>query len=241
MSPSYGQPAPDAVQGDADFRTLKRFLPYLWPEGRLDLKLRVAFALLLVLVAKATLLVMPFAYKGVIDRMAAGTPTGEDAVWVIVALVWAYAAGRFGAVLFDNLRNAVFERVGQEATRQLSLEVFAHIHRLSLRFHLERKTGSLARTIERGTKSVDNMLYLLLFNTFPVAIELAAVCYIFGTRLGGEYVAATMVMVVAYVWFTWKITSWRNTIRRQAVEYDTKAIGQAVDSLLNYETVKYFN
>ena len=235
MNPNF-----EPTAGDADFRTLKRFLPYLWPVGRPDLKLRVAVALFLVLVAKATLLIMPFAYKGVIDRMA-GASQGSDAVWVIVALVWAYAAGRFGAVLFDNLRNAIFERVGQEATRQLSLQVFAHIHRLSLRFHLERKTGALARTIERGTKSVDNMLYLLLFNTFPVAIELIAVCVIFGTQLGMEYVLATLVMVVAYVWYTWKITSWRNAIRRQAVEYDTKAIGQAVDSLLNYETVKYFN
>lgn len=228
------------MAGDADFRTLKRFLPYLWPAGQPALKLRVVTALILVLVAKAVLLVMPFAYKGVIDRMA-GASTGSDAVWVIVALVWAYTAARFGAVLFDNLRNAIFERVGQEATRSLAMELFEQVHRLSLRFHLERKTGTLTRTMERGTKSVDNMLYLLLFNTFPVVIELSAVCIIFGVKLGWPLVAGTIVMVVAYVWFTWAITNWRSAIRRQAVDYDNKAVGRAVDSILNYETVKYFN
>ena len=245
MSPPHGiatEGSPQSRQdgGDADFATLKRFLPYLWPAGQPALKLRVMAALLLVLVAKAVLLVMPFAYKGVIDRMA-GASAGSDAVWVIVALVWAYTAARFGAVLFDNLRNAIFERVGQEATRSLSMELFEQVHRLSLRFHLERKTGTLTRTMERGTKSVDNMLYLLLFNTFPVAIELSAVCIIFGVKLGWPLVAGTIVMVVAYIWFTWAITNWRSAIRRQAVDYDNKAVGRAVDSILNYETVKYFN
>jgi len=240
MSPPHGHMAPEAPQGDADFATLKRFLPYLWPAGRPVLKARVVTALLLVLVAKAVLLTMPFAYKAIIDAMAGGS-TQPEAVWVIVALVWAYAAARFGAVLFDNLRNAIFERVGQEATRELAVEVFRHLHRLPLKFHLERKTGSLTRIIERGAKSIDLMLYLLLFNLAPVIIELTAVLVIFGTRLGFELVIATVVMVVAYSWFTWAITRWRTELRRRTVELDNKVSARAVDSLLNFETVKYFN
>jgi ATP-binding cassette subfamily B protein len=240
MSPPHGHSAAEAPQGDADLKTLKRFLPYLWPAGRPGLKLRVVIALALVLIAKAVMLVMPFAYKGVIDRMAAGN-VASDAVLVIVALVWAYAGARFGAVLFDNLRNAIFERVGQEATRELAVEVFRHLHQLPLRFHLERKTGSLTRTIERGTKSIDLMLYLLLFNLAPVVIELTAVLIIFGTRMGFELVLATVVMVVAYSWFTYAITQWRTELRRKTVDLDNKVSARAVDSLLNYETVKYFN
>ncbi|MFN3370600.1 MAG: ABCB family ABC transporter ATP-binding protein/permease [Sphingomonadaceae bacterium] len=240
MSPPHGQPGPEAPTGDADIRTLKRFLPYLWPKGQPGLKVRVVVALALVLVAKAVMLVMPFAYKGVIDRMSAGSAAAGP-LWVIVALVWAYAAGRFGAVLFDNLRNAIFERVGQEATRELAVQVFRHLHALPLKFHLERKTGSLTRIIERGTKSIDLMLYLLLFNLAPVAIELTAVLVIFGTRMGFELVIATAMMVVAYSWFTWAITRWRTELRRKTVELDNKVSARAVDSLLNYETVKYFN
>ena len=249
MSPPHALAADGPPKGDADFKTLKRFLPYLWPAGRPALKARVVTALVLVLVAKAVLLVMPFAYKGVIDRMAAGgSPTGmagvpgtNDAVMLIVALVWAYTAARFGAVLFDNVRNAIFERVGQEATRELAVEVFRHLHQLPLKFHLERKTGSLTRTIERGTKSIDMMLYLLLFNLAPVVIELTATLAIFGTRMGFELVIATIVMVVAYSWFTYAITVWRTELRRKTVELDNSVSARAVDSLLNYETVKYFN
>jgi ATP-binding cassette subfamily B protein len=240
MSPPHGHVPDGPPTGEADFKTLKRFLPYLWPAGRPALKARVVTALILVLIAKAVLLVMPFAYKGVIDRMA-GASTGSDAAWVIVALVWAYTAARFGAVLFDNLRNAIFERVGQEATRELAVEVFRHLHQLPLRFHLERKTGSLTRTIERGTKSIDLMLYLLLFNLAPVIIELSATLIIFGTKLGFELVIATIVMVVAYSWFTYAITQWRTELRRRTVELDNSVSARAVDSLLNYETVKYFN
>ncbi len=240
IGPHMHPAPPTEPQGDADFRTLRRFLPYLWPAGQVALKARVVLALALVLIAKAVLLVMPFAYKGVIDRMAGASGQGQ-AVWVIVALVWAYAAARFGALLFDNLRNAVFERVGQEATRQLAVELFRHLHRLPLKFHLERKTGSLTRIIERGTKSIDMMLYMLLFNLAPVAIELTAVLIIFGSRLGLELVAATLVMVIAYSWFTGTITRWRTDLRRKTVEMDNQQSARALDSLLNYETVKYFN
>jgi len=241
MTPPAGLPAPDQPPaGDARFGTLVRFLPYLWPAGRPDLRRRVALAFLLVLLAKATLLVLPFAYKALIDRMAA-VPGTSDSLPLLVALVAAYAAARFANVLFDNLRNAVFERVGQEATRNLATDVIAHLHALSLSFHLERKTGQLTRIIERGTKSIDLMLYLLLFSLAPVLVELAAVLVIFGARLGMELVAATLAMVAVYAAFTWKVTAWRSELRRRMVELDNRASATAVDALLNYETVKYFN
>ena len=170
----------------------------LWPRGETELKLRVVVALILVIAGKAILLLMPFAYKAVVDAMS-----GERQLWgAAVIMVFAYVAARFGGVLTDNLRNAVFEKVGQSAARRLSARVFRHIHSLSLRFHLERRTGSLTKVVERGTKSIDMMLYFLLFNIAPTIIELVATCVIFFVKFGGLLVVATLVMVVAYIVFT---------------------------------------
>ncbi|WP_041390391.1 ABCB family ABC transporter ATP-binding protein/permease [Sphingobium chlorophenolicum] len=217
--------------------TMRRFLPYLWPADAPALRRRVAVAMALVLVAKVVSLAMPFAYKGAIDRMAPGMESGAG---LAVALVVAYAGARFGSVLFDNLRNAIFERVGQEAGRRLADDVFVHLHRLSLRFHLDRRTGAVTKIVERGTKSIDTMLYFLLFNIAPTVLELAAVCVIFFVKFGPGLVAATLVMVALYIWFTRTITEWRNQLRRDMVDMDTNAVAHAVDSLLNFETVKYF-
>ncbi len=140
-------------------QTLLRFLPMLWPKGEAELKARVVAAVLLVLAGKAVVLAMPFAYKAVIDRMSGPAV----AFGIVASLVAAYATARFAGVLADNLRNALFEKVGQNAARRLAGQVFRHIHDLSLRFHLERRTGSLTKIVERGTKSIDMMLYFLLF------------------------------------------------------------------------------
>ncbi|WP_165324280.1 ABCB family ABC transporter ATP-binding protein/permease [Rhizorhabdus phycosphaerae] len=218
--------------------TLKRFLPYLWPKDAPTLRARVVIAMLLVLAAKGAVLLMPFAYKAVIDRMAPGF---EPGVTIALALVLAYAAARFGGVLFDNLRNAIFELVGQDAARRLSVEVFGQLHRLSLRYHLERRTGALTKIVERGTKSIDTMLYFLLFNIGPTIFELTAVCLIFFFKFGIELVVATLLAIAAYTVFTQKVTEWRAKMRREMVESDTRASARAVDSLLNYETVKYFS
>ncbi|HEX7930960.1 MAG TPA: ABC transporter transmembrane domain-containing protein, partial [Sphingomicrobium sp.] len=218
------------------FHTLVRFLPMLWPKGELELKARVVAAVILVLAGKAAVLVMPFAYKAIIDRMSGPAV----AAGVVAGLVAAYATARFAGVLADNLRNALFEKVGQGAARRLSRQVFRHIHDLSLRFHLERRTGSLTKVVERGTKSIDMMLYFLLFNIAPTVIELVAICAIFFVKFGGGLVAATLAMVAIYIAFTRKVTDWRAQIQRDMNEVDNKAIGRAVDSLLNYETVKYF-
>ncbi len=227
--------APDS-KTTGSFAVLWRFLPMLWPKGEYELRLRVVVALVLVLLGKAIVLAMPFAYKAVVDAMS-----GDRQAWGAAAiLVLAYAGARFGGVLADNLRNAVFEKVGQSAARRLAARVFRHIHALSLRFHLERRTGSLTKVVERGTKSIDMMLYFLLFNIAPTIIELIATCVIFFVKFGAALVAATLVMVALYIWFTRRVTEWRTHIQREMNEVDNKAIGRAVDSLLNYETVKYF-
>jgi ABC-type transport system involved in Fe-S cluster assembly fused permease/ATPase subunit len=227
----------DDTRNPPAWATLRRFLPYLWPADAPALRHRVALSLVLVAIAKAVTLIMPFAYKGAVDRM---TPGLEPAAGLAIALIIAYAGARFGGVLFDNLRNAVFEKVGQEAGRRLSDDVFVHLHRLSLRFHLDRRTGAVTKIVERGTKSIDTMLYFLLFNIAPTVLELAAVCVIFLVKFGAGLVAATLAMVVAYILFTRTVTNWRDALRREMVDTDTNAIAHGVDSLLNFETVKYF-
>ncbi len=219
--------------------TLRRFLPYLWPRNAAGLRVRIVIALGLVVISKLVQVYgAPFALQGAIDRMAGGS---RDAVWLVVALVTGYALARFGTVLFDNLRNAVFEKVGQDATRRLAADVFRHLHQLSLRFHLERRTGAITKVVERGTKSIDTMLYFLLFNIAPTILELALVVGIFWTRYGVWLVAGTMAMVVLYIAFTRWVTDWRSKLREKMNDLDTGAVAHAVDSLLNFETVKYFN
>jgi ATP-binding cassette subfamily B protein len=231
---------PDTVKQqpkpNAGFAALWRFLPMLWPKGQTELKARVITAVLLVLAGKAVTLLMPFAYKAVIDGMSAH----RAAFTIIAGLVAGYATARFAGVLSDNLRNALFEKVGQDAARRLAGTVFRHVHDLSLRFHLERRTGSLTKIVERGTKSIDMMLYFLLFNIAPTLIELSAICIIFFVKFGPGLVAATLAMVAIYITFTRKVTDWRAQLQRQMNDVDNKAIGRAVDSMLNYETVKYF-
>jgi len=219
------------------WHTLKRFLPYLWPKDNLGLRTRIVVAMLFVLAAKSVTLALPIAYSGAVDAMA---ETIDEGLLVALSLVAAYGLGRFTSVLFDNLRNMAFERVGQVATLSLAEDVFHRLHRLSLRFHLGRRTGEVTKIIERGTKSIDMMLYFLLFNIAPTAIELIAVGVIFYIYFGWELVAATAFTVVAYVMITRWITEWRTKLRREMNDLDGQALHRAVDSLLNFETVKYF-
>jgi ATP-binding cassette subfamily B protein len=217
---------------------LRRFLPYLWPAGEPALKARVLLSLSLVLVTICvTTLVMPLAFGAAVNRMTAGM---EPAVAVAIALVTAYAAARFGGVLMDNMRNGIFERVGQDATRRLAETTFRHLHDLSLRFHLERRTGAVTKIVERGTKSIDMMLYFILFNIAPTVLQLTIVLVLFWVKFGLGLVAATAVMVAAYIRFTRIVTDWRTKLRVEMNDLDTGAVARAVDSLLNYETVKYF-
>ncbi len=231
-----GQRAGD-VKDWAGWPTVRRFLPYLWPRGRPELRGRIAGAVFFVVLAKTVVLVLPFAYAGAVDAMSAG---GDEALWVALALVIAYAAGRFSTVLFDNVRNMIFERVGQDAVRSLTEDVFGRLHQLSLRFHLSRRTGEVTKVVERGSKSINTMIYFLLFNIAPTAIEMVVVAGIFYFKFGWEVVAATVVTVVSYIWLTRAITEWRTKLRARMNDLDGLALARAVDSLLNYETVKYF-
>ncbi|MBK6412659.1 ABC transporter ATP-binding protein/permease [Sphingopyxis sp.] len=227
----------DAAKEPPVLDTLKRFLPYLWPVGHTGHKVRIVGAGLIVLASKGVQLSMGFLYGAAIDKMVPGM---EEGVALAIGLVLAYAGARFAGVLFDNLRNVVFERVGQDATRELAIATFSHLHALSLRFHLARRTGEVTKVIERGTKSIDTMLYFLLFNIAPTIIELLAVLIIFWTKFSFGLASATALMVIVYIIFTRKVTDWRNALRTQMNDLDTLTIGRSVDSLLNYETVKYF-
>ncbi|HVJ00314.1 MAG TPA: ABC transporter ATP-binding protein/permease [Sphingomonas sp.] len=218
--------------------TLRRFLPYLWPADEPRLKLRIVGAMLFVLASKLVQVFgAAYTLKYAVDRMASGD---RGLATIVVLLVIGYAASRFSTTLFDNLRNVTFERVGQEATRRLAANVFRHLHQLSLRFHLERRTGAVTKVVERGTKSIDTMLYFMLFNIAPTVFELALVLGIFWVNFGLWLVASTLVMVAIYIVFTQKITDWRNALRARMNDLDTGAVAHAVDSLLNFETVKYF-
>jgi ABC-type transport system involved in Fe-S cluster assembly fused permease/ATPase subunit len=236
MSPHH--PAPDSNARHDGWGTLRRFLPYLWPTDRPALKRKIVIAIALVLASKAITLSLPFAYKQAVDAMRITGPLGFQ---IALAMVLAFALGRFTSVVFDNLRNIVFERVGQEATRQLAVDTFNRLHALSLRFHLARRTGEVTKTIDRGTKSIDVMLYFMLFNIAPTVIELIVVAVIFYFSFGWGLVAATAVAVVAYAAVTRWITDWRNALRERMNRLDGQALARSVDSLLNYETVKYFN
>ena len=225
----------------AGWGTIRRFLPYLWPAGRADLRRRIGYATIFVVLAKAVVLALPFAYAHAVDVMAdAEKPGGNPALWVALGLVLAYSAGRFATVAFDNVRNIIFERVGQDAVRHLTEDVFGRLHELSLRFHLSRRTGEVTKVVERGTKSINSMIYFLLFNILPTCVELIVVAIIFYTKFGWEMVAATALTVVSYIWVTRRITEWRTDLRKKMNDLDGLALARAVDSLLNYETVKYF-
>lgn len=225
------------------FATLRRFLPYMWPDGETGLKARIVGALILVLLSKVVQVYgAAYALKAAVDAMAGQQGGGDrSAVTFVVLMVVGYAAARLGTVLFDNLRNTVFEKVGQDATRRLAIVTFTHLHQLSLRFHLERRTGAVTKVVERGTKSIDSMLYFLLFNIAPTILELGLVLQIFGSKFGWWLVASTIAMVVIYIAFTRWVTDWRAKLREAMNDLDTGAVAHAVDSLLNFETVKYFN
>ncbi|OYX48878.1 MAG: metal ABC transporter permease [Sphingomonas sp. 32-66-10] len=237
---------PDTARSGGErplFATLRRFLPYLWPDGQPGLKARIIGALALVVLSKVVQVYgAAYALKAVVDAMAPSQQGGGErgVITFVILMVIGYAAARLFTTVFDNLRNTVFEKVGQDATRRLAIVTFRHLHQLSLRFHLERRTGAVTKVVERGTKSIDSMLYFLLFNIAPTILELALVLQIFGSKFGMWLVASTMAMVIIYIAFTRWVTDWRAKLREQMNDLDTGAVAHAVDSLLNFETVKYF-
>jgi ATP-binding cassette subfamily B protein len=225
------------------WQTIARVLPYLWPEGQGWVKRRVVGALLLLVMAKLISVTTPYLYKLAVDMLSG--EAAQDPVWMMtlgaVGLTVAYGLARLGAVAFGEARDAVFARVGQSAIRQLALETFRHIHALSLRYHITRKTGGLSRIIERGVKGVDFLLRFMLFSVGPLILELTMVSVLFAVLFGWQYMAVVVVTIAIYVAFTFKVTELRVRIRREMNDQDTDANQKAVDSLLNFETVKYFN
>ncbi len=222
-------------------QTMRRVLPYLWPEGQTWVKRRVVLALLALVVGKLISVGTPFLYKAAVDALAGQR---HDDAWLLaygaVGLTVAYGVARLGAVAFNELRDAIFVRVGQRALRQLALETFTHIHRLSMRYHITRKTGGLSRVIERGVKGVDFLLRFMLFSIGPLILELGMVATIFAVLFGWQYMAVVLVTITLYVIFTFRVTEWRVQIRREMNNQDNDANQKAIDSLLNFETVKYF-
>lgn len=242
MRRSTATSADQHPENASGWQTISRILPYLWPDGQGWVKRRVVIALLMLLAAKAVSIVTPWLYKLAVDNLGGTAPDGATTLMLgAVGLTVAYGLARLGAVAFGELRDAVFVRVGQRALRQLALETFTHIHRLSLRYHITRKTGGLSRIIERGVKGVDFLLRFMLFSIGPLIIELSLVSIIFALYFGMAYAAVVVLTIALYVAFTFKVTEWRVKIRRQMNDQDTDANQKAIDSLLNYETVKYFN
>ncbi|RWR53010.1 ABC transporter ATP-binding protein/permease [Sinirhodobacter ferrireducens] len=224
-----------------NMRTLRSVLPYLWPADHPWVKKRVLIAMVLLVMAKVISVATPVLYKGAVDSLA-GTARDEGLLLPLgaVALTVAYGLARLGSVAFGELRDAVFVRVAQRALRQLALETFRHIHALSMRYHITRKTGGLSRIIERGVKGVEFLLRFMLFSVGPLILELTLVTILFAVLFDWRYAAVVVVTIWAYVAFTFKVTEWRVAIRRKMNDADTAANQKAIDSLLNFETVKYF-
>ena len=239
---SRAAPTSDPAAADAsDLRVIGRVAPHLWPPGDREARGRVVAALAFLLLAKFATVATPVAFKYAVDGLndAAADPRAvllSLPVWLVLA----YGAARLASVGFNQLRDAVFARVGQRALRSLALSTFRHVHALSLRYHLGRKTGGLSRIIERGVKGVDFLLRFLLFSIGPLALELAMVAVIFLVVFDLRYFAVIVLTIGLYVWFTFKVTEWRVKIREKMNAEDTDANQKAVDSLLNFETVKYF-
>ncbi len=222
--------------------TIRRVGPYLWPKGQNWVKWRVVGAMLMLVLAKLVTFTTPYLYKLAVDSL--GGKVIEPAMALAlgaIGLTVAYGVARLSGVLFGELRDAIFVRVGQRALRQLALETFTHIHRLSLRYHITRKTGGLSRIIERGVKGVDFLLRFMLFSIGPLIIELTLVSLFFALYFGWQYMVVVVATIALYVTFTFKLTEWRVKIRRAMNDQDSDANQKAIDSLLNFETVKYFN
>ncbi|MHA7849598.1 ABCB family ABC transporter ATP-binding protein/permease [Roseovarius sp.] len=221
--------------------TIRRVAPYLWPEGQGWVKRRVVFALIALFVAKLVAVGTPFFYKAAVDALAGES---DNAAWMLgygaVGLTVAYGMARLMNVGFQQLRDVIFARVAQRALRQLALETFTHIHQMSLRYHITRKTGGLSRIIERGVKGVEFLLRFLLFSIGPLVLELVMIGLVLWTLFDFWYLVVVVGVIAAYVAFTFKVTEWRVKLRKEMNDQDTDANQKAIDSLLNFETVKYF-
>jgi ABC-type transport system involved in Fe-S cluster assembly fused permease/ATPase subunit len=224
-------------------QTIYNLWPYMWPAGRPDLKARVLWASVFLVISKLVLVAVPYFFKWATDALSgdqAPAPPLPAFLLAPVMLVIAYNFVRIVQTGLNQLRDALFARVGQNAVRQLAYKTFVHLHQLSLRYHLERRTGGLSRVIERGVKGIETIVRFTILNTFPTIIEFVLVAGIFAWAYGWVYVAVIAVTIWLYTWFSVRASDWRISIRREMNESDTDANTKAIDSLLNFETVKYF-
>ena len=228
-----------AAERKSGIRTILRVVPYLWPKNRFDFRVKVISALVLLVLAKAVINFAPFLYREAVNAL---TETGNSPFLLgAVGMTVAYGGARILSRGFEQLRDVVFAAVAQRAFRNLALETFQHIHKLSLRYHISRKTGALSRVIERGVKGLEFLLRFLLFSVGPLVLELLIIAGIMFFWFDYLYLTVIIVMIAVYVWFTFKVTEWRVKIRKIMNDQDTDANQKAIDSLLNYETVKYFS
>jgi len=226
--PPAGQPLPDSHA----WQTLRTLFPYLW-----QYRLRVSLALACLIGAKVANVSVPVVFKEMIDGLSAG----QQVLAMPVLLLALYGALRFSTALFTELRELLFARVTQRAVRKVALEVFQHLHALSLRFHLERQTGGVSRDIERGSRSISSLISYTLYSILPTLVEIGLVLGILFVQYDAGFVVITLISLTAYIVYTVKLSNWRIDIRRAVNENDSAANTRAIDSLLNYETVKYFN
>ena len=234
--PLNDAPPGQQAQPRSDWATLRRLLPYLW-----QYKWRVMLALGFMVAAKLANVGVPVLLKELVDAMTTPPGSAQALLVVPVALLLAYGLLRLSTSLFTELRELVFAKATEGATRSIALQVFGHLHSLSLRFHLERQTGGMTRDIERGTRGVQSLISYSLYSIFPTLIEVTLVLTLLGTKFDMGYVWITLAALVLYVYFTVTVTEWRTKFRREMNELESSSQTRAVDSLLNYETVKYFN
>jgi ATP-binding cassette subfamily B protein len=211
--------------------------PYLWPKGAIELRVRVVVAMVALLLSNLATILIPIVYGRAVDALSG---KASAIIVVPVALIAAYGLARLLTQAFNEARNAIFQKVAQRAIRQVALNVFRHLHSLSLKFHLDRQTGGLSRAIQRGTTAIDNLLTFSLFAVGPTILMLLLSAAVIWEKFGVSYAVATLLTVGTYIAFTIKISNWRIGIRRQMNENDSSANTKAIDSLLNHETVKYF-
>ena len=230
-------------QSYSSWLTIKKVAPYLWPDQQSWVKRRVILALMFLMLAKIVAVSTPFLFKAVVDGLASNGKSTDALMLLLGAsgIVFAYGFFRLASVGFGELRDVIFAKVAQRALRSLALETFEHIHALSLRYHISRKTGGLSRVIERGVKGVDFLLRFMLFSIIPLSIELTLVATILFLVFDIWYLVVVVTTITLYIWFTFTVAEWRVKIRKEMNKQDTEANQKAIDSLLNFETVKYFN
>lgn len=233
-----GSQVPHNTALTPDIKTLAHLWPYLWSKQSPAIKTRFVIAVISLILAKIATLLIPQFFKGAVDAL---TPSVGGMILVPIFMILAYGVARLLSTLFAELRDGIFATVTQETVRSVGLNVFEHLHKLSLRYHLDRQTGGLSRSIERGTKGVESLLQFLTFNIVPTIVEIVLVCSLLWALYGGLYAAITFATLLAYIAYTLVITNWRIHFVRTMNQTDNEASNKAIDSLLNYETVKYFN